>query len=141
MRVIVRKRIYRMLFISLLGLAGCDGALISPQANSFINETPVTSRPIGVVLGLSLETDKPQTKTLSGTLQWQASDDLLVSEYAIYLASDLNTPAQQPLAIVSGVEKENYKFSGNTQVDGYKYILLYTRNVQGQAVQAAAVAI
>lgn len=100
-----------------------------------------TSTPIGVVMGLAFTDTNPHPSKISGPLSWQASDDLLVSEYAVFLADDRHTPAEKPIAIITGAKKEHFSLPDNTQVGHYQYILLYTKNEVGLATQAAAIPI
>lgn len=129
--------------LSFIAISGCDGDQENTQVQTLQPKAvkSVSSAPIGVVMGLSFKDKNNHTKEISGTLNWQASDDLLVSEYAIYFASDLQSPAREPLAIIKGVEKERFYIPDNTQRNHYKYILLFTKNEMGLANQAAAVAI
>ena len=136
------KRLF-LLALSITGISGCVYEPVNIQAQTFHNNEvqSVSSTPIGVVMGLSFKEKNNHKTEISGVINWQASDDLLVSEYAIYLASDLHTPADEPLGIVKGVEKESFNIPDNTQRNQYKFILLFTKNEMGLANQAAAVAI
>ena len=100
-----------------------------------------TSTPIGVVMGLAFTDTNPHPSKISGVLSWQASDDLLVSEYAVFLGLDRHTRAEKPIAIISGVKNEQFSLPENTQIDHHQYILLYTKNELGLATQAAAISI
>ncbi|MEH6347060.1 MAG: hypothetical protein V7785_18335 [Bermanella sp.] len=100
-----------------------------------------TSAPIGVVMGLAFTDINPHPSEISGLLSWQASDDLLVSEYAVFLGSDRHTRADKPMAIITGAKIEQFSLPANTPIDHYQYILLYTKNEVGLATQAAAIPI